>query len=472
MIQLANDINLRALLKGSAPGEHYQRDRIRLMERNIGLPAKAAVILVLFYYLFFSNWFEDVTGVGATTDTPPREIALNIVRQFFLVYVCINTGVAALLLGMRQIPFAAVQNIVSASAWIDALLVAALTLVTGGFDSILFWVFPGLMVRNAISVPVATRQLVLNIIVTGCYITAGLLDVVMGQWESRLLDDVVLVAMQEGGASEAAAEPFFLRIALLVLVTLCCYGVQVFMEKQRTAQEEARELQLRQEQLQAAGRLAAEIAHQLKNPLGIINNAAFTLQRTVKEGKTITQQISIIREEVDRSDRILTELMGYAQLSEGKVEKLDVRDELDHAIDQVFPKGTSYETKVLKDYSPGIPPLMIQKGHLSEVFVNILQNAREAMEGKGTIRATVSTAPDFCVKVVIEDDGPGMEQRHIDKIFEPYFTTKEKGTGLGLAIVKHNTELYNGKVSVESELGKGARFTVLLPAKTVIRFRR
>jgi signal transduction histidine kinase len=65
-----------------------------------------------------------------------------------------------------------------------------------------------------------------------------------------------------------------------------------------------------------------------------------------------------------------------------------------------------------------------------------------------------------------------MEKRHIDEIFEPYFTTKEKGTGLGLAIVKHNTELYNGKVSVESELGKGARFTILLPAKTVIRFRR
>src|SRR6185436_17346990 len=112
---------------------------------------------------------------------------------------------------------------------------------------------------------------------------------------------------------------------------------------------EAREFALRQEQLQATGRLAAEIAHQLKNPLGIINNAAFTLQRTVKEGKTITQQIQIIREEVDRSDRILTELMGYARLSEGKVEKLDITAELDRAITQVFPAAAKYEVTVLRD---------------------------------------------------------------------------------------------------------------------------
>src|SRR6185295_2680035 len=138
---------------------------------------------------------------------------------------------------------------------------------------------------------------------------------------------------------------------------------------QRRALAEAREFSLRQEQLQATGRLAAEIAHQLKNPLGIINNAAFTLQRTVKEGKKITQQIQIIREEVERSDRILTELMGYAQLSEGKVEKIDVTEELDRAIDRVFPLGAKYEVEIRRDYAPALPPLLLQRNHLSEVFV-------------------------------------------------------------------------------------------------------
>jgi signal transduction histidine kinase len=250
-------------------------------------------------------------------------------------------------------------------------------------------------------------------------------------------------------------------------VTALCYGVQVLMEKQRRADEEAREHSLRQEQLQATGRLAAEIAHQLKNPLGIINNAAFTLQRTVKEGKTITQQIKIIREEVDRSDRIITELMGYARLSEGQVEKLDIREELDRAIEQVFPSGAIYDVKIHRDYGAALPALLAQRGHLSEVFVNLLQNAREAMDGKGEIRVSAKYGEDYSIVVTIADNGPGIPAEKLDKIFEPYFTTKEKGTGLGLAIVKHNTELYNGAVEVESSLGEGTLFRVKLPAKTV-----
>jgi signal transduction histidine kinase len=248
--------------------------------------------------------------------------------------------------------------------------------------------------------------------------------------------------------------------------------VKVLVERQRRALAEAREFALRQDQLQATGRLAAEIAHQLKNPLGIINNAAFTLQRTVKEGKTITQQIQIIREEVDRSDRILTELMGYARLSEGKVEKLEITQELDRAIDQVFPKAAPYDITVQRDYGPALPPLLAQRGHLSEVFVNILQNAREAMGGKGLIKVSARYGGNFDVIVKIEDNGPGIPPEKLEKIFEPYFTTKEKGTGLGLAIVKHNTELYNGTVQVESELGKGTLFTIRLPAKTIINIKK
>jgi signal transduction histidine kinase len=248
--------------------------------------------------------------------------------------------------------------------------------------------------------------------------------------------------------------------------------VQVYFDRLRLAEAEAREMAARQQQLQAQGRLAAEIAHQLKNPLGIINNAAFTLQRTVKEGKTITQQVQIIREEVDRSDRIITELMGYARLSEGRVEKLDVAEELDRSIDAVFPAGASYEVEVQRDYAPALPPLLVQRSHLSEVFVNVLQNAREAMEGKGKVQVATRYGENYSVIVMIQDNGPGIPPEKIGKIFEAYFTTKEKGTGLGLAIVKHNTEIYGGTVTVESELGIGTRFTITLPARTVMKIRR
>jgi signal transduction histidine kinase len=99
--------------------------------------------------------------------------------------------------------------------------------------------------------------------------------------------------------------------------------------------------------------------------------------------------------------------------------------------------------------------------------VNLLLNAREALGGRGNIFVAAKSQRDHAVEISIADDGPGIPPDKIGRIFEAYFTTKEKGTGLGLAIVKHNAELYGGSVRVESELGKGAKFTVIFPAKSL-----
>ncbi len=111
----------------------------------------------------------------------------------------------------------------------------------------------------------------------------------------------------------------------------------------------------------------------------------------------------------------------------------------------------------------------MQRSHLSVVLVNLLQNTREASHGRGNIHIQAKCTGESFVEVSIGDDGPGIAADKLDKIFEPYFTSKKRGTGLGLAIVKHNVELYGGTVRVESELGKGARFILLFPAKTFIR---
>ncbi|MSU20624.1 MAG: hypothetical protein EXS30_04435 [Pedosphaera sp.] len=456
---------LPRLLSVQAPDLAHQTDRFRYMERDVGLLVKAGIIGMLFYYLFFSNWLHELG------DAAPREGEWDIIRRFFVIYVVINAGVASMLLGMRHLPVAWVQRVVFHIGWIDALFLAALTVVTGGFDSILYWAFLGLIVRNAVSNSIALRQISLNLIVSLCYFLAGVADVSATKWANPLWDEIVRAASDEG-PQDLASESFLLRLVLLLLMTVCCFGVQVLFDKQRLADSESHEYTLRQKQLEAAGRLAAEIAHQLKNPLGIINNAAFTLQRTVKEGKAITQQIEMIREEVDRSDRIITELMGYAQLTEGKVERIDATEELDRALEKVFPVGAKYEVQIHRDYAPALPSLMMQRGHLSEVFMNILQNAREAMGGKGNISVGTRHGENYSVVVTIDDDGPGIPAEKLPKVFEPYFTTKERGTGLGLAIVKHNTEIYGGTVDVESELGKGTRFTISLPARTVMRIRR
>jgi signal transduction histidine kinase len=412
---------------------------------------------------------------------------------------------------------------------LDGLFLSALTLVTGGYQSFLYWLFPGLIIRTAVSVPRATSQLALNFTIIACYVVAGIINISIAkslQEESAaiaamrrplhhaatsaapssvssalssapaeslashpLLSAAEIAARapfqfsQNSEVEEAFAEnsglfgsvndpaqPLELRLLLLVLITLCCYGVQVLLERQRMAEEEAREFAVREGQLRSAGRLAAEFAHQIKNPLAIINNAVFSLRRAAKEGKPLAHaQLEIIEEEVQKSDRIITELMGYAQLSEGRVERINVTEELDRAIAQVFPAAAAYPVKIHRDFAPNLPPLLMQRRHAAETFLNLLQNGREALDAKGGhIFVTARCRHDYAIEVTIADDGPGIAPSRQELVFEAYYTTKTKGTGLGLASVKNNVELYGGSVRVESELGKGARFVLVFPARTLI----
>jgi len=111
----------------------------------------------------------------------------------------------------------------------------------------------------------------------------------------------------------------------------------------------------------------------------------------------------------------------------------------------------------------------MQKRHLSSVLVNLMQNAREAMHGVGKIEVDARFGEADSVIIKISDNGSGIPPDKLDKIFDAYFTTRDKGTGLGLAIVKHNTEMYGGAVTVQSELGQGTRFTLEFPSRILLR---
>ena len=444
---------LRELLEETKPSPKEMAARLRTVERDVVLPVKAVFIALLLYNLYFANWFEDASL--------PQTVAQQTIERFFLIYLVINAGVAGILIYARKMAEAMVQRIIFTSSFIDGLFLSALTFVTGGFDSVLYWLFLGLIVRNAISCPLAAPQLILNFSASICFLAAGLLDALVADTTADF-DELA------GAINARATEPFVLRLFLLWLLSACCYGVQVLFEKQRRAADEAQEFAMRQEQLRSAGRLAAKIAHQIKNPLGIINNAAYSLQRALQEGKPPNpQQLQIIREEIERADHTITKLMGYAQLAEGKVERLNVADEIERAVDLAVPVAAKYPVIVKKECAPDLPVLMMQRGHLSEILVNLIQNAREAIVGKGIIRIEATTDADQAVVISITDDGPGIAKTKLDKIFQPYFTTKEKGTGLGLSIVKHNADLYGGTVRVESELGKGTRFVLQFPTRTI-----
>lgn len=454
--------NAWRILAAPEPDLELASERIRRVERDLGLPVKAGILLAVGWFLYFSLNIEALKNTS--------EVALEAVsslQQFFVAYALVNTFLALPIWAFREIPIKVMQWIVFLAALLDALFLAALTLVTDGFDSILFWVFPVLIVRNALSMPVAPLQLSLNLLLVLCYVAAGALDL----WILRMDADPV----QGSAPAEVArsTEPFLLRIFLLMLLGLICYALRVLVDRDRQRQVEAAEFAIRQEQLRTAGRLAAEIAHQIKNPLGIINNAAFALQRSIDQSREAAAQLQlqIIREEVHRSDQIITELIGFAQLAEAHIERLDVVAELEAAIGRVFPPGSDFGTRIERDFLPPSPVLMFSRRGLAEIFDNLLKNARDVLSGQGVIRVGARYLGDFEVEVTIADNGPGIPGENLERIFEAYFTTKTGGTGLGLAIVKQNVEMFGGRVQVESEVGKGTTFRVFFPGRTTVRGR-
>ncbi|MBW8863990.1 MAG: HAMP domain-containing histidine kinase [Verrucomicrobia bacterium] len=447
---------LPTLFEIPAPDPERARRRIEVMERNTMLAVKVVFIgIILHSFNYRSPWMNQISS--------NLDVTVETVQLIFSFYVLLNILLATPLLAAARMPLALLQWTVVTSSLTDGLLLAGMTLITGGLDSVLFWLFIGLILRNSVSVPPGFSQLFLNFAISLCYAVVAVLDASI----MTNLDDTTRRAL-DLMPHEETGEPFFLRLLVLWLMTITCYGVQAFLEKQRLAVEEAAEFAAREGQLRSAGRLAAEFAHQIKNPLAIIRNAAHSLERSVREDKkSAAQQIEIIQEEVAHADKVITQIMGYAQLSEGRVEKLGVAHKLNEAIEQVFPAAVPTGTRVEKNLTGPFPPLLMQRGHLSEIFLNLLQNAREALDGRGVVTVTARTDRDNTVEISVADDGPGIAPDKLGRIFEAYFTTKEKGTGLGLAIVKHNAELYGGTVHVESVLGNGAKFIVTFPAKSL-----
>ncbi len=410
-----------------------------------------------------------------------------------------NVIAAVVFFTWRRFPPELFQWLVFALGILDGLFVAGLMLPAQGSGDVAFLLFPILIVLNAISIPLAMPQIVLNLLLCFFYVGAGLLhsstapgeiapayvpglspprplvgtNSVAGQTHSGHKPPIVWNGTPPPSLEEVSTEPLLSNFFVLLLLTMCCYGVQTLAERQRRELEEARESAVREGQLHSAGRLAAEFAHQIKNPLAVISNAAFSLERSLRENKnSAAQQIEIIQEEVARADRVITQIIGFAQLSEGRVEKLDVIEELESAIIRVFPAAVPTGIKIERQYADYFPPLLMQRAHLSEIFVNLLKNAREAIGPSGNISITADWRPENPIEISIRDNGSGIPPDKLTRIFEAYYTTKSGGSGLGLAIVRHNAELYGGHIRVKSEVGKGAEFILTFPPRAILNIRK
>lgn len=188
----------RDLADSPPPEDSVFLQRVAFVERGVTLPAKLVLMVVLLYLLFVSNWFRNLT--------PLQEDAWNVLRTFYLIYFCSNVGAAIVVWGMEELSVRLVERVVYSVALLDSIFLAALTLVTGGFGSILYWLFPGLILRNAAVVPRADVQIMVNVSVAVFYAVAGILHPMLDRAEAEIIESTGRGAVLSSG-DEPGREP-------------------------------------------------------------------------------------------------------------------------------------------------------------------------------------------------------------------------------------------------------------------------
>lgn len=217
---------------------------------------------------------------------------------------------------------------------------------------------------------------------------------------------------------------------------------------------------MRTEQLAAIGEMAAGMAHEIRNPLLSIKGFAELIQEECDE--RFRKYVNVIIREAQKISRLTEKLMDLAKPIDVDITLVDVNMVLLDAIDIIDNEARHKGIDVKSNLGHSMPDVLLNQEQLEQVFINLLMNAMQAIRENGEIMVSTK-AVDQEIKVYIEDNGGGIAPEHIDKIFNPFFTTKETGTGLGLAVVYQLLEGWKGKIIVDSTVGKGTKFTILLP---------
>lgn len=227
------------------------------------------------------------------------------------------------------------------------------------------------------------------------------------------------------------------------------------------------------ERLAVIGELAAGLAHEVRNPLtGIkISIEVLTNKLSLAQGdKNVFLQIV---HEINRIESLLKELLSYARPAQPRLVSLDIHQVLEMPLRNAQyslkkpGKGERHvkDIQFIQEVSPDVPKIVADPGQLQQVFLNLIMNAIDAIDTKGTITVKTSYLTDGFVQIVISDTGKGMDSETLSKIFVPFFTTKPKGTGLGLSICKRLIEQHDGTIEATSNPDGGISFTMRLPVR-------
>lgn len=237
----------------------------------------------------------------------------------------------------------------------------------------------------------------------------------------------------------------------------------------KQAQAEAR----RAERLAALGQLSAGLAHEIRNPLGVIKGSAELLNQKLAASDSLSQELAgYIYTEVNRLSALVGRFLDFARPSQLELHPQALPEVMERSLKAVTVQGASANVQIHRDYAPGLPPVLLDQALCEQALTNLLLNACEAMgEQGGELWIRIHPAPSESgatgeVAVEIEDTGPGVPPELKEQIFNPFVTTKKTGVGLGLAIVNKIVDAHGGTLTLASAPGQGACFRLMFPSAT------
>jgi len=216
------------------------------------------------------------------------------------------------------------------------------------------------------------------------------------------------------------------------------------------------------DKLAAVGTLAAGVAHEIRNPLSSIKGYATYFGSLFDSDSDNQKAASIMAEEVDRVNRVISELLEFARPMQLEIKETSISELVDKALRLIKYEAKTAKVKIISSIEPAIPDIAVDKDRFTQVLLNIFINGIQAMESGGSLNIRALTRGNR-LHFEISDTGGGISAADQANIFNPYFTTKKKGTGLGLAIAFKIIENHGGDITIESAEGKGTTFVISLP---------
>ncbi len=235
------------------------------------------------------------------------------------------------------------------------------------------------------------------------------------------------------------------------------------MVEERTRElREAQEQLIRREKLAVLGQLAGGVGHELRNPLGVISNAVYFLQMTLSDADETTREyLGILSSEVRNAEKIVSDLLDFSRIRAAEKEEIAVSDLVARTLEKrPPPENVAVTTAIDAD----VPPVFVDPQQMVQVLMNLVTNAYQAMPEGGSLTIGAQARGDR-VALAVTDTGCGIPLENMGRLFEPLFTTRARGIGLGLVTSKNLVEANGGSIEVQSEVGEGSTFTIVLPIR-------